>query len=159
MLRPAKRAWRTSPTRLRGYGRVPDWLATVTETDPDLKGLLDEVYSAANDEQSRLLSMGVRTVLDHVMIRMLGGDFGSFADKLEMMAEQGHVTETQRQDLMIVIDVGSASSHRSFKPPRELLKEMLHVMESIIRRHYVTGPMLATAKQLIPPRPPRQSKK
>jgi hypothetical protein len=57
-----------------------------------------------------------------------------------------------------VIDAGSASQHRGFKPSQDLLDEMLAVMESIIRAHYITGPMLETAKTMIPPRPPRLRK-
>ena len=143
-----------SPARL--WRRAPDWLASVQEFDPDLRALLDEVYSATNDGQVRLLSMGVRSVLDHAMIRILGGDVGSFEAKLDRMVEQRHLTQKQRQNLSIVIDAGSASTHRGFKPPRVLLDEMLTVMESIIRDHYVTGPMLETAKAMIPPRPPRR---
>jgi hypothetical protein len=45
--------------------------------------------------------------------------------------------------------------HQSI-PPKELLDEMVTVMEGIIREHYVTGPMLETARTRIPPRPPRQ---
>jgi hypothetical protein len=142
------------PARL--WRRVPDWLPSLQDFDPDLKGLLDEVYSATNDGQVRLLSMGVRSALDHVMIRILGGDVGSFEAKLDQMMERGHLTQKQRENLSIVIDAGSASTHRGFKPSRVLLDEMLTVMESIIRDHYVTGPMLETAKAMIPPRPARR---
>jgi Domain of unknown function (DUF4145) len=123
------------------------------ENDPDLKGLLDEVYSATNDKQVRLLSMGVRSALDHVMTKILGADVGSFSAKLDEMVKQNHITSRQRDNLHIVIEAGSASTHRSFKPPQALLDEMLAVTESIIRDHYITGPMLMTAKKMIPPRP------
>jgi hypothetical protein len=130
-------------------------LTAIEAVDPDLYHLLLEVYSAANDEQTRLLAMGVRAALDLTMIKVLGGDGGSFERKLEMMVEAEHLTAKQAENLSIVIDAGSASSHRGFNPPRELLDEMVGVMESIIREHYVTGPMLGTARALIPPRPPR----
>jgi hypothetical protein len=52
-----------------------------------------------------------------------------------------------------VINASSASAHRGFKPPKDLLEEMLAVMEGIILNHYITGPMLKTAKAQIPPRP------
>jgi predicted Fe-S protein YdhL (DUF1289 family) len=139
------------PARL--WRRAPAWLSTLEQTEPDLKGLLDEVYSVTNDQQIRLLSMGVRSVLDHVMNRILGRDAGSFESKLEQMVERDHLTERQRENLAIVIDAGSASTHRSFRPPRELVEEMVTVMESVVREHYITGPMLNTAKTIIPPRP------
>jgi hypothetical protein len=144
------------PTRL--WRRAPDWVKEIEDFDPDLTGLLDEVYSATNDKQVRLLSMGVRSALDHVMTKILGGDIGPFEQKLNKMVEDKHLTERQKEDLRIVIDAGSASTHRGFKPPKQLLEEMITVMESIIRDHYITGPMLRTARQLIPPRPPRSSR-
>lgn len=139
------------PPRL--WRRAPGWLASLDEIDPDLKGLLDEVYSATNDHQVRLLSMGVRSVLDHVMNRILEQDVGTFRNKLTQMVARGHLTEKQRDNLEIVIDAGSASTHRGFKPPRQLVEEMVIVMEGIVREHYITGPMLNTARMLIPPRP------
>jgi hypothetical protein len=97
--------------------------------------------------------MGVRSALDHVLTKILGADVGGFSAKLDEMVKHNHITSRQRDNLETVIDAGSASTHRSFKPPQELLDEMLAVMESIIRDHYITGPMLMTAKTLIPPRP------
>jgi hypothetical protein len=139
------------PPRL--WRRSPEWIDSLKENDPDLKGLLDEVYSATNDKQVRLLSMGVRSALDHVMTKILGADVGSFSATLDEMVKQNHITSRQRDNLHIVIEAGSASTHRSFKPPQALLDEMLAVTESIIRDHYITGPMLMTAKKMIPPRP------
>jgi hypothetical protein len=140
------------PARL--WRRPPEWVNTIEDLDPDLKGILDEVYLATNDKQVRLLSMGVRSALDHAMTKILGGDVGSFERKLSKMVDEGHITKRQKDNLNVVIDAGSASTHRNFKPPKQLLEEMVTVMENIIRDHYITGPMLNTAKTLIPPRPP-----
>jgi len=130
-------------------------MSDLEQFDDDLKQLLDEIYLATNDQQLRLLSMGVRAALDHLMTKMLGGDLGSFEVKLAKMEQRGHLTRQQKQNLETVIDAGSASSHRAFKPPQQLLDEMLVVMETMVREHYFTGPMLATLKAHIPPRPPR----
>jgi hypothetical protein len=97
--------------------RAPDWLDEVDELDPDLAGLLREVCLAANDSQVRLLSMGVRAVLDRVMDMILGRDEGSFRKKLGRMVEEGHLSRSQKEHLETVIDAGSASSHRAFRPP------------------------------------------
>jgi len=142
------------PPRL--WRRAPDWMDQLEEIDPDLRDLLKQVYSAANDEQVKLLSMGIRAALDHVMIKMLGGDIGGFEQKLSHMVAQHHLTPLQKQNLEIVIDAGSASSHRGYRPPRDLINGMMMTMEALIQTHYITGPMLQTARGLIPPRPPRQ---
>ena len=143
------------PARL--WRRPSIWLDGLEAIDVDLKGLLDEVYLACNDHQVRLLSMGVRSALDHVMTLILEGDVGSFEGKLDAMVDAGHLSQKQRNNLGVVIDAGSASSHRGFKPPHELVEEMVVVMENIVREHYFTGPMMETARALIPPRPPRMT--
>lgn len=108
--------------------------------------------SATNDGQSRLLAMGVRTALDTVMIRIVG-DRGSFVKKLAEMTKEGHLSSKQKEMLETVIDAGSASAHRGYKPNRDLLEEMVATMESIIRDHYLTGPILRHMRTLLPPRP------
>jgi uncharacterized protein DUF4145 len=148
---------RFQPPRL--WRRPPDWLNDLQDGDEDLRGLLDEVYSAANDSQIRLLSMGTRAALDHLMSVVLGGDYGPFEEKLTQMVSGGHLTEAQRESLAVVIDAGSASSHRGYKPARQLIEAMLMTMEGLVQNHYITGPMLKTAKANIPPRPPRQKRK
>jgi hypothetical protein len=142
------------PPRL--WRRPPDWLNDVQNSDADLHGLLEEIYSVANDSQVRLLSMGTRAALDHLMNVGLGGDYGSFEDKLSQMVSGGHLTEAQKESLEIIVDAGSASSHRGYKPARQA---MLMTMEGLVQNHYITGPMLKTAKANIPPRPPRQKRK
>ena len=97
--------------------------------------------------------MGVRAVLDRVMTLILNGDTGTFKNKLNKMVSENKFTQTQAENIEIVIDAGSASSHRAFKPSQELLEEMVIVMENLVREHYITGPMLQTARHKIPPRP------
>lgn len=142
------------PPRL--WTRSPVWIQKLEELDDNIYNLLVEVYSAANDEQFRLLAMGVRAVLDHLMTRIVG-DIGSFERKLSDMVTKAHISSRQKEMLDIVIDAGSAAAHRGYKPPRDLLEQMVAVMETIVRDHYITGPMLETIKTTIPPRPPRNT--
>jgi hypothetical protein len=140
----------------RTWRRPPEWLVQLDQIAPELKELLDEVYSAANDRQFRLLAMGVRAVVDTAMVQIVG-DIGGFKKKLDQMVAKGHLTQRQSDILETVIDAGSAAAHRGFKPPQELLQEMLTTMETIVRDYYLTGPMLKAMKTLIPPRPPRKA--
>lgn len=140
------------PSRL--WARPPGWLRDIEAHDPGLHALLLEVYSATNDRQLRLLSMGVRTVLDYVMGKIVE-DVGGFESRLDAMVQRQHLTPKQRDMLRVVIEAGSAAAHRGYKPPLDLLEQMLLVMETIVRDHYVTGPMLTSAMTVIPPRPPR----
>ena len=87
------------------------------------------------------------------MTLVLGGDVGNFQNKLDKMVNEEKLTRAQAENIKIVIDAGSASSHRGFNPPRELGEEMVIVMEGLVREYYVTGPMLQTARLKILPRP------
>jgi hypothetical protein len=145
-----------SPPRL--WRRRPEWVKELEQTEPDLNDLLNELYLAANDHQVRLLATGVRSALDYVMTKIVG-DVGDFPAKLRAMVNAGHLTQKQSEMLDTVIDTGSAAAHRGFKPPKELLQEMMQVMETVIRDHYLTGPLLIQMKSLVPPRPPRQPRR
>lgn len=148
---PPERTVGYIPPRL--WHRAPPWLCELVGLDDDLHGLLCEIYSACHEEQTRLLCMGVRTALDHIMVKVLGGDRGGFSTKLKDMISQGHFTKNQGEAIDVIIDAGSASSHRAFKPPVELLRVMVTALEGVIHHHYFASPMLRTAKTTIPPRP------
>jgi hypothetical protein len=104
----------------RQWRRPPEWLPHLAAIDADLGSLLEEVYIAANSRQLRLLSMGVRAALDHTMVRMIG-DVGPFEKKLEEMQAKGYLSPRQHEMLAMVIDVGSATMHRGYRPPEDLL--------------------------------------
>lgn len=140
----------------RVWTQRPRWLKNIKEQDDYLYGILTEVYSAANDEQSCLLAMGVRTTLDYLMTRMIG-DVGTFKVKLAKMVEKGHLAQNQKEMLETVIDAGSAAAHRGFKPSRPLLEQMLLVMEALVGTYYISSPMLLILKEKIPPPPPRDT--
>jgi hypothetical protein len=142
----------------RKWRRAPDWVEQLEAVDGDLKALLDELYEATNDAQPRLLSMGVRAVLDQVMVAIVG-DVGTFEQKLAKMVADGHLSANQRDMLETVIDAGSSATHRGFRPPRNLLLEMMVVMEGIVRDHFITRETLLQLKRLIPPKPPRRGHK
>lgn len=117
--------------------------------------MLDEIYQAAHDGQSRLMSIGVRAALDQLMTGIIG-DIGSFEQKLDRMVADGFFSPRQKDMLALVIDAGSAATHRTFRPPLPLLEQMVVVMETTIRDHYITNPMLDTLRTMIPPKPPRR---
>ncbi len=134
--------------------RKPDWIDKLEDRAPDLFELLSEVYAAANYGHHRLLAMGIRSVMDQVMTRLVG-DIGGFEQKLDALVEQRIISEGQRALFDTVIDGASAAAHRNYKPPWDLLDNMLTLTEFIVNQTYISGPMLEAAKKHIPPRPPR----
>jgi hypothetical protein len=139
------RIWHTPPSWLNDFGPV----------EAGLKELLEEVYTAANDSQPRLLALGVRTVLDTLMNQMLGGDYGPFETKLQEMVNQGHIGTKERDSFNTIIEAGSAASHRGYMPNRVLLGLMLKSMDNLVYRQYIANPMPKTFSSHIPPKPSR----
>ena len=134
--------------------RKPDWIDKLEDRAPELIELLSEVYAAANYRHHRLLAMGIRSVMDQVMTRLVG-DIGGFEQKLDALVEQKIIAEGQRALFDTVIEGASAAAHRGYKPPWDLLENMLTLMEFIVNQTYISGPMLEAARTHIPPRPSR----
>jgi len=137
--------------------RRPDWLDNLEDNDPELVALLNEVYDAVDYGNYRLLAMGIRSVMDRVMT-MHVGDFGGFEQKLDALVKKDIISGGQRDLFDTVIEGGSAAAHRGYKPPWDLLDNMLAVMEYLIHQTYISGPMLEAAKKHIPPRPKKTEK-
>ncbi len=129
----------------------PVW---VDKLPDELEGLMGEIYEARRGPSVRLIAMGVRAVIDFVMLAEIG-DSGGFEEKLQRLLDKGLISQTQHDTLATVVDAGSAAGHRGFKPAVELIDGMIDVVESLLQQHYIVGPMVATLKRTIPPRPPR----
>ncbi|MPZ32044.1 MAG: hypothetical protein GEV13_13790 [Rhodospirillales bacterium] len=129
----------------------PSW---VDELPDELEGLMGEIYEARRGPSVRLIAMGVRAVIDFLM-RAEIGDEGGFEEKLKRLLDKGLISEKQHETLATVVDAGSAAGHRAFKPSVALIDGMLDAIESLLQQHYIVGPMVATLKLSIPPRPPQ----
>jgi hypothetical protein len=86
--------------------------------DAAIGGVLMEVFQAVDGGQYRLAAMGIRALLEQVMIQKVG-DLKTFDMKLDEFQKQGYVSAIQRDALRATLDVGDASnasrlcSHRS----------------------------------------------
>ncbi|WP_145360178.1 DUF4145 domain-containing protein [Alienimonas californiensis] len=139
------------PAALR---KLPHWLRDFEQehpTDKSIGTLLRQVYWAIHAEAFNLAAMGIRALLEHVMIDQVS-DKGSFKGNLTAFAAAGHVTETQRDFLDSALEAGHASMHRGYTPPRPDLMNLLDISEGIIQSIYVVAPNTAAMRAAIPPR-------
>ena len=127
------------------------WFPKLARLDPTLYGLMNEVYSVANERSSRLVVMGLRAALDHLMTTILG-DIGGFSEKLYKMEQDGHISTKQRELLETVIAGASATSHRGYRPKWNFVEQMVFRVESLIEQHYIADPELQKEKANIPKR-------
>jgi hypothetical protein len=113
------------------YSRpMPDWIG---EVDDILQTVIKETYEALYSDHRFLAAFGARTAIDIVM-NSLVGDVGSFASKVNAMKVNGHITETEKDLLVAIIDTGSAAAHRGFRPSEDTLQCVMLILETIITK-------------------------
>jgi len=125
------RSWPAKSKRER-----PDWFsANIIETDQttlDLDRSLFELYGALDQDLMMLAAIGVRTSFD-IAAEILGVDPDiPFRAKLEDLVERKLIKEHDREHLYVLVDAGSASVHRGWRPTVEDLDALMDTLEAFI---------------------------
>ena len=140
------------------FRKEPRWfsqLMTVLPTDDQtVHDLLKEVYSALRNRSLRLAVMGIRAILEHVMIDKVG-DNRTFQKNLDEFEKQGFVSKAQRRVLEPVLEAGHATMHRAFRPSRNDLVALMDVTENIIESTYINELRAAKLSKRVPKRKKR----
>lgn len=143
----------TFPPKL--HRRQPKWLGEVSAHDRVLSGLLWEVYASLNMFCHVLSAVGLRTVFDRSS-ELLGIDAGlPFSKKLDRLVSGGWVGETEREQLAVLVDAGSAAAHRGWRPTVEDLEVLFEVMEPFLQRAFLTKDKVREIAPKVPQRPRR----
>ncbi len=141
--------------------REPDWLLSLViglkgdESDGVLGSLLHEIYQAVHGGQHRLAAMGIRALLEQVMVSKVG-DLGSFEKQLNAFQDAGYISFIQRDAMKATLEVGHATMHRAFRPSEQDLKVALDVVEGIMAPLYAHHSDAEKMAERIPPRPRRK---
>ena len=88
----------------------PKWLwlhpvpfdGEATHVPEIVREIMDEVYRASHNKSRRLVAMGARATLEHVIIDKVG-DVGNFTDKLDKMEKDDYLSRRQRMDLDTIL--------------------------------------------------------
>jgi Domain of unknown function (DUF4145) len=133
----------------------PSWLWTLASFPPNpgdenLGDLMHEIYQAVDGGQHRLAAMGIRALLEQVMISKIGDD-GTFQQKMERFQERGFISLIQRDAMRETIEVGHAAMHRSFAPTAKELNKALDIVEGIMAAVYDHSEAALTLAKRVPP--------
>lgn len=94
------------------FRRHPAWFEDlIDELPPEriyVAELLNEIYIALHNNLRSLATMGVRALLEKVMISQ-SGDLGSFTEHVLKFEELGHISKRQRERLDAILDAGHAA--------------------------------------------------
>jgi hypothetical protein len=113
--------------------------------------LLTEIYEALHNSSLRLAVMGIRSLIESVMVEKVG-DNGTFGNNLAEFSTRGWLSEKQKETLEKIIDVGHAATHRDFSPSREDLGILMDIAEALVVGVYVHPLRGANLGRKIPPR-------
>ena len=114
-----------------------------------IPGLFDEVYEAVRGGQHRLAVMGIRAILENVMVANVG-DQGSFAANLDAFSKGGYISLVQRDAMADILDAGHAAMHRSYKPSVADLNTALDIAEGIVSAIYVHAEKAKSVASRVP---------
>lgn len=125
------------------------WLSP--STDDFVEKLLKEIYVALQNNLPSLAAMGVRSLIEKVMISKTG-DKGSFAKNLDEFEKQGYVSKIQRERLETILDAGHAAVHRTFTPSTQDVITLVDIAEHIVETVYLHEGKIKVLKRRVPPR-------
>jgi uncharacterized protein DUF4145 len=113
--------------------------------------VLREVYIALQNDCCSIAAMGIRALLERLMIEHVD-DQGSFSANLDAFEKAGYVGGRQREIIEATLEVGHASIHRNYNPTRQDVTQVLDIAENIIQSIYVSAEQAKALKKRIPPR-------
>lgn len=133
----------------------PRWFTelrrVLSKEDRVVHALLGEIYVALQNDLPRLATMGVRALLEHIMVSK-AGDRGTFAKNMDEFEKLGFVSKQQRKRLDAILEAGHATMHRAYEPETEDVVTLLNVTEHIVETVFLHEKAVERLKGKIPPR-------
>jgi Domain of unknown function (DUF4145) len=113
--------------------------------------LLNEIYVALQHNLLRTASMGVRALLETVMVSKVG-DHKSFGKNVDAFEKAGYVSRVQRESLVAILEAGHATIHRDFQPSRQDVVTLVDIAEHIVEAVFVHEPQVKQLERRVPKR-------
>ena len=130
--------------------RKPRWF-NMLDYEWHITKLLNEIYTATYNGAKSLAAMGLRAVIEAVMIDKVG-DNNSFAKNLEKFQSQGFVSRIQKESLLAALELGHASIHRGYEPSDDQVDTAIDIVEGLVHQLYVLPNDAEVVKKKIPKR-------
>jgi hypothetical protein len=135
------------------YRPEPRWLTELIWALPIdnnfVSEFIQEIYVALRNKSLRLAVMGIRALLEQIMIDKIG-DKGSFKKNLDAFEVDGFVSHGQRMVLEPVLEAGHAAMHRAFRPTSMDAGHLMDITESIIESIYVNAHRASELSKRVP---------
>lgn len=113
--------------------------------------LLNEIYVALQNDLPSLAAMGIRALIEHVMVEKVS-DQGTFRKNLTEFRRQGYLSDIQLRSLQPLIEAGHAVMHRGYCPGEEELASLMDIIESVIEAIYFSEHRAKRIQSKVPAR-------
>lgn len=137
------------------FRRCPEWFnelwLELSSDDEFVEQLLKEIYVALQHNLPSLAAMGVRSLLEKIMISKTG-DLGSFVQNIIEFERLGYVSRIQRERLEAILEAGHAAIHRTFNPSKKDVITLVDLTEHIVETVYLHEAKVTALKKRVPPR-------
>ena len=144
------------------FRKEPEWLYAISVSDRevfypalalDLKitNLFKEIYIALQNDAPQLAMLGIRALLETIMIDKIG-DRGTFGDNIKVFEKEGYISSKQKNVLEPVLEAGHAAMHRGYRPNKNEVARIMDVTENIIETIYINENRLSKISEKIPAR-------
>ena len=135
---------------------MPAWVEEMEHYGDDtnfafIPRLLKEIYGSLHSEHRAVSAMGIRALLELIMIEKIG-DRSSFRKNVEAFHNEGFISSLQRMLLDPTLEFGHASIHRNYAPKMEELITALEITESVIHTLYVLPAKAQSLGEAVPKR-------
>ena len=135
--------------------RYPDWAFEIGAQLSGEEGLAEvfyEIYVAANNCLPHLALMGIRSIIERMMISKIG-DNGSFTKNLKKFKEDGYISLLEFDHLNDILEVGHAVIHRGLEISDWELNTALSILENMLATIYIHPERASELATRVPPRP------
>ena len=139
----------------------PSWTLDLewfgTPADEYIAKLLREIYSAMHNDSRKLVVMGVRALLEHVMVSAVG-DAGSFKGNLDAYQNAGFLSPKQREIIEPILEAGHATIHRGYNPIADDVRTVVDIAEGLIETTIVHPKQASKLKSRVPRKKKKRKK-
>jgi hypothetical protein len=95
--------------------------------------------------------MGIRALLEHVMISKVG-DKGTFKNNVQAFRDAGFLSPTQQSFLEAVLEAGHATMHRAYEPSKDDLVTLMDIAEATMESVYLHEKRVRELRRMVPRR-------
>jgi hypothetical protein len=137
----------------------PKWAEWLEIENPQLSNLnLGDVYGALNCGLHVPAAIAARTTFDVASAALDIDPAITFEEKLDALAENGHIGPKDKQFLDVLTKAGNAAAHRGWRPTGTQLDTIISILENFLQSTFVLSTKADALKADIPKKPKRQKK-